>query len=131
MESPKQQALEVLKGLPDECTWQEIHGALSERKKSHESATETIDWDDFVRRIRVLLHDEFPDAERLQFDRNSDGRTISGCVVSSDFGELDNADRQDRLWDILEKNLSIDEQSRILSIMAYTPEEQEKEEVEA
>ena len=124
MESPKLQALEALNKLADECTWDEIVSAVEKRRAAHERATEPVDWDSFMRKVRVLLHDEFPEAESISFKHNADSRTITGVVIASDFAETDNADRQDRVWDILEKHLSVDEQSRILSVIALTPKEQ-------
>ena len=129
MDSPKQQALNTLSKLSDESTWQEIFEHIEIKKNAFEKATEPIDWDDFVRRVRVLLNDEFPQADALKFEPNTDGRTVSGFLVSEDFNGMENADRQDKLWDILEQNLSIDEQSKILSVIVLTPDEHSKESV--
>jgi acid stress-induced BolA-like protein IbaG/YrbA len=65
----------------------------------------------------------FHDADALKFEVSEDGEKVSGYVVSSEFAGMEDADRQDRVWDVLEKNLSPAEQSRILSVLAYTPDE--------
>jgi acid stress-induced BolA-like protein IbaG/YrbA len=48
---------------------------------------------------------------------------VTGVIISESFAGTDDADRQDTVWDILEDKLSQSEQRRVLSLIAYTPEE--------
>ncbi len=124
MDTPKKQALQVVAQLPDDSSWEDIIERLHSAKHTHFGSGDIVDWDGFMRRVKTILNDEFPEADALKFEVEKDGRRISGYVVSKDFNGMEDADRQDRLWDILESNLSVEEQSRILSILAYTPDEQ-------
>ncbi len=122
METPKKQALQLLKQLSDQASWEEILRKLAAAK---DAPADFIDWELFVRRVKTLLNDEFHDADALKFEVSEDGEKISGYVVSREFAGMEDADRQDRVWDVLEKNLSPAEQSRILSVLAYTPDERQ------
>lgn len=124
MDTPKKQALQLVAQLPDDSSWQDIIDKMNAMKHTQFGAGDIVDWDGFMRRVKTILNDEFPEADALKFELEKDGRRISGYVVSKDFNGMEDADRQDRLWDILESNLSVEEQSRILSILAYTPSEQ-------
>lgn len=124
MDTPKKQALQLVAQLPDDSSWQDIIEKMNAMKHTQFGAGDIVDWDGFMRRVKTILNDEFPEADALKFELEKDGRRISGYVVSKDFNGMEDADRQDRLWDILESNLSVEEQSRILSILAYTPSEQ-------
>jgi len=122
LETPKKQALNLLKQLSDNVSWDEIVRKLAAAK---DAPAEFFDWDQFVRRVKTLLNDEFHDADALKFEVSEDGEKVSGYVVSREFAGMEDADRQDRVWDVLEKNLSPAEQSRILSVLAYTPDERQ------
>jgi len=122
LETPKKQALQLLKLLPDQASWDEILRKLGAAKEAH-GAGALFDWDQFVRRVKTVLNDEFPNADALKFEVNEDGEKIMGYVVSKEFSGMEDADRQDRVWDVLESALSPTEQSRILSVLAYTPDE--------
>lgn len=124
MDTPKKQALHVVAQLPDDSSWEDIIERLNSARYTQFGSGDIVDWDGFMRRVKTILNDEFPEADALKFELEKDGRRISGYVVSKDFNGMEDADRQDRLWDILESNLSVEEQSRILSILAYTPDEQ-------
>ncbi|MEK7726865.1 MAG: hypothetical protein AAB354_00560 [candidate division KSB1 bacterium] len=124
MDTPKKQALQVVAQLPDDSSWEAIMERLRGTKHTQFGAGDFVDWDGFMRRVKTILNDDFPEADALKFEVEKDGRHISGYIVSKDFNGMEDADRQDRLWDILESNLSVEEQSRILSILAYTPTEQ-------
>lgn len=124
LDTPKKQALQVVAQLPDDSSWENIIEKLNAMKHTQFGAGDIVDWDVFMRRVKTILNDEFPEADALKFELEKDGRHMSGYVVSKDFNGMEDADRQDRLWDILESNLSVEEQSRILSILAYTPSEQ-------
>ena len=120
MDTPKKQALNVLKQVSDHASWDEILRKLADAK---EAPVDFFDFEQFMRRVKTLLNDEFPDADSLKFEVSEDGDKISGYIVSREFKGMEDADRQDRVWDVLEKILSPNEQSRILSVLAYTPEE--------
>jgi len=123
LDTPKKQALQVVAQLPDDSTWEDIIGRLHHLKATQFGTGDIVDWDGFMRRVKTVLNDEFPEADALKFELEKDGRHISGYLVSKDFNGMEDADRQDRVWDILEGNLSVEEQSRILSVLAYTPSE--------
>jgi acid stress-induced BolA-like protein IbaG/YrbA len=120
LETPKKKAMHILKQLADHASWDEILRKLAEAK---EAPGDFFDSEQFMRRVKTLLNDEFPDADALKFELNEDGDKISGYIVSREFTGMEDADRQDRVWDVLEKILSPSEQSRILSVLAYTPED--------
>jgi acid stress-induced BolA-like protein IbaG/YrbA len=123
LDTPKKQALQVVAQLPDDSSWEDITVKLNAARHTQFGSGDIVDWDGFMRRVKTILNDEFPEADALKFELEKDGRRISGYVVSKDFNGMEDADRQDRLWDILESNLSVEEQSRILSVLAYTPSE--------
>lgn len=125
MDTPKKQALQVVAQLPDDSSWGDIIEKLHGMKNTQFGSGDVVDWDGFMRRVKTVLYDEFPEADALKFELEKDGRRISGYVVSKDFDGMEDADRQDRVWDVLESNLSVEEQSRILSVLAYTPGERE------
>jgi stress-induced morphogen len=120
LETPKKQALHILKQLSDQASWEEILRKFGEAKDAPE---EFFDWEQFMRRVKTVLNDEFPEADALKFEMSEDGDKIRGYIVSREFKGIEDADRQDRVWDILEKNLPPAEQSHILSVLAYAPEE--------
>ena len=123
METPKKQALHIIKQLSDNASWEEILRQLETGKAAQEADGEFFDWDQFMRRVKTVLNDEFPEAEALKFEMSPDGQKISGYVIAREFAGMEDADRQDRVWDVLESNLSPAEQSRILKVIAYTPDE--------
>lgn len=129
METPKSQALQFISQLADDSSWQDIIDGLQKKKNVHSQPSEDVDWDKFIRRVKTVLNDEFPEAEALTFEMSDDGQRINGYVVSKDFQGMEDADRQDRVWDVLENNLAVAEQSRILSVIALTPEEGREQEV--
>jgi len=121
LDTPKQKALHVISALAEDSTWDDIISKLQSTKNDRKD--EAVDWDQFVRQVRTILYDEFPEAEAVKLDLNKEDGKISGYIVCKDFNGMEDADRQDQLWDVLEKNLSIAEQSRILSVIALTPDE--------
>ncbi len=57
--------------------------------------------------------------------RDDDG--IIGVLVSAEFEGLEAIDRQNRIWDVLERSLTPEEQRQIQIIVAATPTEQLQE----
>lgn len=50
---------------------------------------------------------------------------ITGTVLSRSFETLSGVERQDRLWDALDRHLTRSERARVVFIVADTPEEYE------
>lgn len=70
-------------------------------------------------KVKSLLEKAFPKATlELQDD---DG--IIGVLVSDEFEELEAIDRQDKIWDVLDRALTPEEKRQVLTIVAATPEE--------
>ena len=72
-------------------------------------------------KVDKLLRQAFPRPDRVTL-QDDDG--IIGVVVSSRFAGVDVIDRQDMIWQALEKSLSSDEKRRVLTIVAVTPKEE-------
>ncbi|RIK81206.1 hypothetical protein DCC62_02695 [candidate division KSB1 bacterium] len=123
MDTPKQKALHIITQMSDGSSWQDIFDTLQKEKSARHTNNDSVDWERLVRQVRTVLYDEFPDAKTLKLDVDHEGQHVSGFIVAQDFEGMEDADRQDRVWDALEKGLSVDEQSRILSVIALTPTE--------
>ncbi len=48
---------------------------------------------------------------------------IGGFIVSSSFSDMDQLDRQNKVWDYLEDVLDPEELQRIITLVTVTPEE--------
>jgi len=123
LDTPKQKALHIISQMEEGSTWQDLIDRLQKEKNAHPLNNDNVDWDRLVRHVRTVLYDEFPDAQTLKLEIDREGHKVSGYFVSQDFEGMEDADRQDRVWDALEKGLSVEEQSRILSVIALTPTE--------
>lgn len=123
MDTPKQKALHIITQMSDGSSWQDIFDTLQKEKNARHANNDNVDWDRLVRQVRTVLYDEFPDAKTLKLEVDPEGQHVTGFIVAQDFEGMEDADRQDRVWDALEKGLSVDEQSRILSVIALTPTE--------
>jgi acid stress-induced BolA-like protein IbaG/YrbA len=75
--------------------------------------------DELVKKVRRILGSAFPQST-LDI-RDDDG--IIGVLVSPTFEGLASIDRQDMIWDALDRNLEPDEKRQIQIIVAATPEE--------
>jgi acid stress-induced BolA-like protein IbaG/YrbA len=125
----KQQALKLISRLPDDSSWDDI---LAELKSQKMNAAEAAMADreeklpllnEFIAKLKSVLNGEFPSAQEIILEPAPDGERVKGMIISEAFAGTDDADRQDQLWDILEEKLSQSEQRRVLSLIAYTPEE--------
>jgi len=58
----------------------------------------------------------------LLFEENPDGR-VSGFIVSKKFTNLDELARQRKIWELLQKNLTLAERSKIIGFITFTPRE--------
>ena len=56
---------------------------------------------------------------------DSEGGKVAGFVVSSEFEEKTDMERQDFLWDMLKGFLTDEETRQIIAIITVTPEEYE------
>jgi acid stress-induced BolA-like protein IbaG/YrbA len=125
----KQQALKLISRLPDDSSWDDILAELKSQKMNAAEAT-VVDLEEklpllneFIARLKSVLGDKYPSAQEIILAPAPDGERVKGVIISAAFAGTDDADRQDQLWDILEDKLSQSEQRRVLSLIAYTPEE--------
>lgn len=129
MDTIKQQALKLISRLPDDSSWDDV---LAELKSQKMNAAEAAVADreeklpllnEFITKLQSMLNDEFSSAQEIILEPAPDGERVKGVIISAAFAGTDDADRQDKVWDILEDKLSQSEQRRVLSLIAYTPEE--------
>jgi acid stress-induced BolA-like protein IbaG/YrbA len=76
--------------------------------------------DELAEKVKRILRSAFPRLDSLDI-HDDDG--IIGVLVSPEFEGLESIDRQDRIWDALDRNLEPDEKRQIQIIVAATPEE--------
>jgi acid stress-induced BolA-like protein IbaG/YrbA len=70
--------------------------------------------------------------EKLEIDMEESGSgKIVGFVVSKSFEGMSQTERQNYVWDHLEKELSEEQHKRIRVIITMTPEESDEAELEA
>lgn len=129
MDSIKQQALKLISRLSDDSSWDDILAELkSQKMNAAEAAVNNREeklplLNEFIARLKSVLSEEFPAAQEIILEPAPDGERVKGVIIDAAFAGTDDADRQDQLWDILEDKLSQSEQRRVLSLIAYTPEE--------
>jgi acid stress-induced BolA-like protein IbaG/YrbA len=129
VDTVKQQALKLISQLPDDSSWDDILAELK-IQKMNEAEVRAVNLEEklpllneFIAKLKSVLQEEFPSAQDIILEPAPDGERVKGVIVSEGFAGTDDADRQDQLWDILEDKLSETEQRRVLSLIAYTPEE--------
>ena len=71
-------------------------------------------------KVISLLTDAFPPPATVELQ---EGEEIIGVLVSERFDGLDSMQRQDMVWDILDKALEPEEKRQILTVVAVTPVE--------
>ena len=76
---------------------------------------------ELLKKTTKLLRQAFPPPARINL-KDEDG--IMGVVVSSRFEGLEGLDRQNLLWDVLDKKLTPEERRRVVIIVAVTPKEE-------
>ena len=76
--------------------------------------------DELAEKVERILRIAFPRLDSLDI-RDDDG--IIGILVSPMFEGLESIDRQNMIWDALDRNLEPDEKRQIQIIVAATPEE--------
>lgn len=129
MEPTKQQALDLISQLPDDCSWEEIIEALRAKENNASSSREAEfeeslpPVNEFIEKLEQVLQKEISPLDEVNLYPAPDGKKVKGYLISETFAGMEDADRQDHLWDIFEANFDSTEQRRILSILAYTPEE--------
>jgi hypothetical protein len=77
--------------------------------------------DKFLRRISLLLRQQFKGCA-VELKINASGR-VSGFLIWKGFTRLDQIDRQDKLWKMLDTHLKENDRSKIAAILTMTPEE--------
>ncbi len=55
----------------------------------------------------------------------SPSHKVAGFIISNSFMNMDQIDRQNKVWDHLERNLPSDDLSNIVSLLTVTPDEAE------
>ncbi len=129
METVKEQALKLISQLPGDSSWDDILAELKIQKMNEaEARSANLEeklplLNEFIAKLKSVLQGEFSSAQEIILEPAPDGERVKGIIVSESFAGSDDADRQDQLWDILEEKLSQTEQRRVLSLIAYTPEE--------
>ncbi|MDZ7359269.1 MAG: hypothetical protein ONB46_00890 [candidate division KSB1 bacterium] len=129
MESTKQKALKIISQLRDDSSWGDILAELriaqrNEANSRLEGAEGFLPiLNEFSTKLKSILRAELPSAQDILVEPAPDGERVKGVIISEEFAGIDDADRQDQVWDILESKLSETEQRRVLSLIAYTPEE--------
>jgi hypothetical protein len=76
---------------------------------------------DLLAKARKLLKEAFPPPAKILVEENTG---ISGVVTSARFHGMDFRDRQELLWQALDKKLSPNERKHVSIILAFTPEEE-------
>ena len=76
--------------------------------------------DELAEKVERILRIAFPRLDSLDI-RDDDG--IIGILVSPMFEGLESINRQNMIWDALDRNLEPDEKRQIQIIVAATPEE--------
>jgi acid stress-induced BolA-like protein IbaG/YrbA len=74
---------------------------------------------DLAEKVRSIFKDAMPDAEV----RTTGRKGVTVFVISATFERMDDMERQDLLWDLLEKHLNRDEQRAVSIVVALTPKE--------
>ena len=74
-------------------------------------------------KVRKIIEESFPGCQ-LEIDLDSSSQRVTGFLIWSGFEDIDQMDRQNKLWDVLKKRLG-DEATRILAIFTHTPNEYE------
>lgn len=129
METAKTQALHLISQLEDDCSWEDILAELrAKQKEASNSRAARLEenlplLNEFMAKLKTVLSVQFPPPAEILIEPAPDGERVKGFLVSESFAGTDDADRQDQVWDILEESLSQIEQRRVLSILAFTPEE--------
>lgn len=129
METTKQKALKIIAKLSEDSSWGDILAELhiaqrneaNSRVERHEDFAPMLN--EFSAKLKGILQDEFATAREILVEPAPDGERVKGVIVADSFAGMDDADRQDHVWDLLESKLSQTEQRRVLSLIAYTPEE--------
>ena len=76
--------------------------------------------DQLENKLRQILEAAFPERQELTLN-DDDG--IIGILVSREFEGVEAIDRQDRIWDVLDRSLTPEERRRVQIIVAATPDE--------
>ena len=75
-----------------------------------------------IRKIKPILESEFAGAT-VQLEPASPEGRVTGLLVWSGFEGIKQIRRQGRLWKVLKKKLSPQEQLQVTGILTVTPEE--------
>jgi stress-induced morphogen len=72
-------------------------------------------------KVEAAIKEAFPDSS-LNLEESSGGK-LFGMIVSPQFAKMPDRSRQQMLWGVLQKRLTIDDQTQITAILTVTPEE--------
>ena len=53
----------------------------------------------------------------------SSAHELAGFIISKSFENMDQIDRQNKIWDYMEKTLKTDELNNVIRLIAVTPDE--------
>ncbi len=129
VETAKQKALKIITKLSDDSSWGDILAELhiAQRNEANSRVEHAEDFlpmlNEFSAKLKSILQAEFTSAQEILVEPAPDGERVKGVIISESFAGMDDADRQDHVWDLLESKLKQTEQRRVLSLIAYTPEE--------
>jgi len=129
VETTKQKALKIISKLADDSSWGDVLAELhiAQRNEANSRIERREDFspmlNEFSVKLKGVLQAEFSAAKEILVEPALDGERVKGVIVSDSFAGMDDADRQDHVWDLLESKLSQTEQRRVLSLIAYTLEE--------
>ena len=78
---------------------------------------------DLKTKLKQALKTAFPGAE-VRLEVSSPGsKKVAGFLVWNKFVGLPQLERQEKLWDVLDQELTVGERARITAILTATPEE--------
>jgi stress-induced morphogen len=76
---------------------------------------------ELVKKAEKLLKQAFPRPDKVKL-KDEDG--ITGVVTSARFRGMSSLDRQELIWDALDRNLTPEERRKIVIVIAVSPEEE-------
>lgn len=78
----------------------------------------------FEKRVKTILQKHFPDAT-VDIETARPSKKVGGLVAWHGFTGIEQIKRQGRLWKVLKRELTAEEQLRITAILTVTPQERE------
>lgn len=75
----------------------------------------------FIEKLRTLLRSEFVNSQDELEPRPP--RKVGGFLIWEGFSGQEQIERQQQVWSVLRKRLSLEDQRRITAILTFTPTE--------